>query len=112
MYKECLKNASIGTVVDIDEDYDIVVLYPSGNRWTFNSAVLTKVRTPIPIVTNSSSLEHEKSIAVGSIVKISCDIQLVRQLQQGHGEWTDAMELVILDYIYIRIFFCRLKYFF
>ncbi|XP_026526100.1 E3 ubiquitin-protein ligase MIB1 isoform X2 [Pseudonaja textilis] len=31
-----------GTVCGIDEDHDIVVQYPSGNRWTFNPAVLTK----------------------------------------------------------------------
>lgn len=38
---ECL--GSTGTVVGIDEDHDIVVTYASGNRWTFNPAVLTKV---------------------------------------------------------------------
>lgn len=38
---ECL--GTTGTVVGIDEDHDIVVTYPSGNRWTFNPAVLTKV---------------------------------------------------------------------
>lgn len=38
---ECLGNP--GTVVGIDEDHDIVVTYPSANRWTFNPAVLTKV---------------------------------------------------------------------
>ncbi|KAH9638713.1 hypothetical protein HF086_013985 [Spodoptera exigua] len=37
---ECL--GTTGTVVGIDEDHDIVVTYPSGNRWTFNPAVLTK----------------------------------------------------------------------
>uniref|UniRef100_H2YAP3 RING-type E3 ubiquitin transferase n=1 Tax=Ciona savignyi TaxID=51511 RepID=H2YAP3_CIOSA len=31
-----------GTVCGIDEDHDIVVSYSSGNRWTFNPAVLTK----------------------------------------------------------------------
>lgn len=38
---ECLSSA--GTVVGIDEDHDIVVAYPSTNRWTFNPAVLTKI---------------------------------------------------------------------
>lgn len=38
---ECL--GTTGTVVGIDEDHDIVVSYPSANRWTFNPAVLTKV---------------------------------------------------------------------
>lgn len=38
---ECL--GQTGTVAGIDEDHDIVVSYTSGNRWTFNPAVLTKV---------------------------------------------------------------------
>uniref|UniRef100_A0A915KDU0 RING-type E3 ubiquitin transferase n=1 Tax=Romanomermis culicivorax TaxID=13658 RepID=A0A915KDU0_ROMCU len=39
---ECL--ATTGTVAEIDEDQDIVVAYPTGNRWTLNPAVLTKMR--------------------------------------------------------------------
>ena len=42
---ECL--GQTGTVVGIDEDHDIVVSYASGNRWTFNPAVLTRVSGPI-----------------------------------------------------------------
>lgn len=38
---ECL--GTTGSVVGIDEDHDIVVLYPSNNKWTFNPAVLTRV---------------------------------------------------------------------
>ena len=37
---ECL--TSSGTVVGIDEDHDVVVSYPSSNRWTFNPAVLPR----------------------------------------------------------------------
>ena len=42
---ECL--GQTGTVVGIDEDHDIVVSYASGNRWTFNPAVLTKISVPL-----------------------------------------------------------------
>lgn len=101
MYDECLgsnKCASIGTVVGIDEDHDVIVLYPSGNRWTFNPAVLTKVSginaTTSPVASTSSLLQQEQCIRVGSLVKISRDIDLVRRLQKGHGEWTDAMIMV------------------
>ena len=38
---ECL--GTTGTVYGIDEDHDVVVSYPSGCKWTFNPAVLTKV---------------------------------------------------------------------
>ena len=43
---ECL--GQTGRVVGVDEDHDIVVSYPSGNRWTFNPAVLTKGISGIP----------------------------------------------------------------
>lgn len=45
---ECL--GTTGTVVGIDEDHDIVVSYPSANRWTFNPAVLTKVLQTLKIM--------------------------------------------------------------
>lgn len=45
-----------GTVVCIDEDRDIVVAYPSGNRWTFNIAVLTKVTFFITSVILTSNM--------------------------------------------------------
>lgn len=111
MYEECLgggirENASIGSVVGIDEDHDVVVLYPSGNRWTFNAAVLTKVggistlTAPVENISDldlrySSSSIQEQSIRPGSTVRISSDLELVRRLQKGHGEWADAMYMVI-----------------
>lgn len=106
MYEECLgggvrQSASIGSVIGIDEDHDIVVLYPSGNRWTFNAAVLTKVEgiSTLPVTNNSAAstslLQQERSIRVGSAVRISRDIEFVRRLQKGHGEWADAMSMVV-----------------
>lgn len=105
MYEECLgggdiESASIGSVVGIDEDHDVVVLYPSGNRWTFNAAVLTKVvglsDNPMAGISNSalSSSHDEHVIRVGSTVKISSDVEFVRRMQKGHGEWADAMSMV------------------
>lgn len=111
MYEECLgggvrESASIGSVVGIDEDHDIVVLYPSGNRWTFNAAVLTKIggiSAPTLSVASSSSSAASSasslvsplgSIRVGSTVRISSDMEFVRRLQKGHGEWADAMSMV------------------
>lgn len=108
MNEECLRgtrqNATLGTIIGFDEDHDVVVMYPSGNRWTFNAAALTKVTeittstltaasTSNPS-TSSSSSQQEYSFSVGSTVKISEDIDYVRQLQKGHGEWADAMTMV------------------
>ncbi|XP_055906296.1 E3 ubiquitin-protein ligase mind-bomb isoform X1 [Eupeodes corollae] len=81
---ECLNNA--GLVVGIDEDHDIVVAYNSGNRWTFNPAVLTKVSSPTTSV---------PEFAVGDIVKICSDVENIKLLQRGHGEWADAMQLTL-----------------
>ncbi|XP_012232217.1 E3 ubiquitin-protein ligase MIB1 [Linepithema humile] len=83
---ECL--GTTGTVVGIDEDHDIVVSYPSGNRWTFNPAVLTKVQIPVPVTSSSSD---NQTFAVGDLVQICNDIEKIKLLQRGHGEWAEAM---------------------
>ncbi|WAR24400.1 MIB1-like protein [Mya arenaria] len=97
---ECL--GQTGTVVGIDEDHDIVVSYASGNRWTFNPAVLTKVSTPSS--TNSAGSESSTNLAgtsngatstpqfaVGDLVQICSDMERIKVLQRGHGEWAEAM---------------------
>lgn len=95
---ECL--GQTGTVVGIDEDHDIVVSYSSGNRWTFNPAVLTKVSTPSS--TNSATSENSTNLgatgssaspqfAVGDLVQIQGDVERIKVLQRGHGEWAEAM---------------------
>ncbi|KAL4236081.1 E3 ubiquitin-protein ligase mib1 [Mactra antiquata] len=95
---ECL--GQTGTVVGIDEDHDIVVSYSSGNRWTFNPAVLTKVSTPSS--SNSATSENGTNLgaagsasapqfAVGDLVQILSDVDRIKVLQRGHGEWAEAM---------------------
>jgi E3 ubiquitin-protein ligase mind-bomb len=79
---ECLNNP--GRVVGIDEDHDIVVSYPSGNRWTFNPAVLTKMAS-------NSAEDSSSQFAVGDFVKICSDLERIKILQRGHGEWAEAM---------------------
>lgn len=89
---ECL--STTGNVVGIDEDHDIVVSYPSGNRWTFNPAVLTKVPSPSTGIVNTGSDNvnlSQQSFAVGDLVQICNDPQQIKILQRGHGEWADAM---------------------
>lgn len=93
---ECL--SATGTVVGIDEDHDIVVSYPSGNRWTFNPAVLTKVQISMP--ETSTTLDNQ-SFAVGDLVQICNDLDKIKLLQRGHGEWAEAMAPVR----FVNIFF-------
>uniref|UniRef100_U5EJK2 RING-type E3 ubiquitin transferase n=1 Tax=Corethrella appendiculata TaxID=1370023 RepID=U5EJK2_9DIPT len=82
---ECLNNT--GTVVGIDEDHDIVVAYPSSHRWTFNPTVLTLVSSPASMLNENSS----QQFAVGDFVQICNDLERIKVLQRGHGEWADAM---------------------
>ena len=32
-----------GIITGVDSDHEFEVIYPSGNKWTFNPAVLTRV---------------------------------------------------------------------
>ncbi|XP_076805561.1 E3 ubiquitin-protein ligase MIB1-like isoform X1 [Clavelina lepadiformis] len=80
-----------GTVCGIDEDHDIVVSYASGNRWTFNPAVLTKVSGSEVSVTTNGNSSNETKFEVGDLVQISSHVDHVKALQRGHGEWSDAM---------------------
>lgn len=85
---ECL--GTTGTVVGIDEDHDIVVSYPSGNRWTFNPAVLTKVAVAAPSGSAGPS-DTQQQFTVGDLVQICSDLERIKILQRGHGEWAEAM---------------------
>ena len=86
-------------------------------RWTFNPAVLTKVATAsatggelnttmenlsamqtlalnedaFTTVTNNFSSPSPLSFAPGDIVQVLANKEQVSILQQGHGEWTEAM---------------------
>lgn len=72
----------------IDEDHDIVVSYPSGNRWTFNPAVLTKVAVAVAV---AGAGDSQQQFAVGDLVQICSDLERIKILQRGHGEWAEAM---------------------
>nr|CAG4646871.1 EOG090X02DA [Megafenestra aurita] len=84
---ECL--GTTGTVVGIDEDHDIVVSYPSGNRWTFNPTILRVVISSPP--PGSSNVDVQLQFAVGDLVQICSDLERIKILQRGHGEWAEAM---------------------
>ncbi|XP_051949788.1 E3 ubiquitin-protein ligase MIB2-like isoform X2 [Xyrauchen texanus] len=64
-----------GTVHRITDRGDVRVQYSNNIRWTFHPGALTKVNT----------------FAVGELVKVFNDIDSVKRLQVGHGEWTDSM---------------------
>ncbi|KAF5271379.1 hypothetical protein FQA39_LY08177 [Lamprigera yunnana] len=70
----------IGTVHRVTDKGDIRVQYEGcNNRWTFNPSTLCKVN----------------SFAVGDIISVVNDIDKVKELQKGHGEWIDIMKTAL-----------------
>lgn len=71
----------MGTVHRITERGDIRVQYPGfANRWTFHPAALTKA----------------DDFHMNDKVRVRKDQELVKKLQNGHGEWAEEM-IVALD---------------
>lgn len=72
--------SKIGTVHRVTDKGDIRVQYDGcSNRWTFNPASLTKINM----------------FTVGDIVSVITDVEKIKQLQKGHGEWIDIMQNVV-----------------
>ncbi|XP_061831234.1 E3 ubiquitin-protein ligase MIB2 isoform X1 [Nerophis lumbriciformis] len=69
----------VGTVHRITDRGDVRVQYSNNIRWTFHPGALTKVNT----------------FGVGELVRVLEDIDSVKRLQAGHGEWTDSMAPVL-----------------
>ncbi|XP_053137276.1 E3 ubiquitin-protein ligase MIB2 isoform X5 [Hemicordylus capensis] len=68
-----------GTVHRITDRGDVRVQFNSDTRWTFHPGALTKLNT----------------FWVGDVVRVIDDMETVKQLQAGHGDWTDEMALTL-----------------
>ena len=105
---ECL--GTTGVVQSLDEDHDVVVVYPSGNRWTLNPALLTRLeltpeqqaamqrqQTTVNMARASSAAAAtavagpNQALKVNDTVQICSDLERMKILQRGHGEWAEAM---------------------
>uniref|UniRef100_A0A8D2ALU9 RING-type E3 ubiquitin transferase n=1 Tax=Sciurus vulgaris TaxID=55149 RepID=A0A8D2ALU9_SCIVU len=64
-----------GTVHRITDRGDVRVQFNHETRWTFHPGALTK----------------HNSFWVGDVVRVIDDLDAVKRLQAGHGEWTDDM---------------------
>jgi hypothetical protein len=178
---ECL--GATGSITAIDNDFDFEVTYPSGNKWTFNPAVLTAIQTnsensnneglnaksadlnnetkplgstinndlnvnlnnlhePLnslstrsssPLFTSNNNNHNTKNhdqddrslhsntpdscntktkntnidknnsvnqLNENDLVEIISDVERLKELQRGHGEWTDSM-LMVNIYVYV-----------
>ncbi|XP_025141528.1 E3 ubiquitin-protein ligase MIB2 isoform X2 [Bubalus bubalis] len=67
--------AKTGTVHRITDRGDVRVQFSHKTRWTFHPGALTK----------------QNSCLVGEVVRVIDDLDTVKRLQAGHGEWTDDM---------------------
>ena len=106
---ECL--GATGIVQSLDEDHDVVVVYPSGNRWTLNPASLTKVElTPEQQLamqrqqttanmarTTATTTSANQTLRVNDMVQICSDLERIKIFQRGHGEWAEAMVPVSVE---------------
>uniref|UniRef100_A0A7N4NGK8 E3 ubiquitin-protein ligase MIB2 n=1 Tax=Sarcophilus harrisii TaxID=9305 RepID=A0A7N4NGK8_SARHA len=68
-----------GTVHRITDRGDVRVQFSSDARWTFHPGALTKHNT----------------FWVGDMVRVIEDLETVKRLQAGHGEWTEDMALAL-----------------
>ncbi|KAM9241915.1 E3 ubiquitin-protein ligase MIB2 isoform 3-T3 [Dugong dugon] len=67
--------AETGTVHRITDRGDVRVQFSNETRWTFHPGALIK----------------HNSFWVGDVVRVIDDLDAVKRLQAGHGEWTDDM---------------------
>ena len=80
---------------------DFEVTYPSGNKWIFNPAVLTKVKDSKEefntIVKNNLKTlgdSTKNALTVNSLVQITDDLVKLQLLQIDHGGWAEEMLMV------------------
>lgn len=60
-------------------------------RWTFNPAVLTKANVVRSGEVAAGAEGGSSQFHVGDLVQICYDIDRIKLLQRGHGEWAEAM---------------------
>ena len=101
---ECL--GTTGVIQSVDEDDDVVVVYPSGSRWTLNPALLTRVELSaeqklalqrqqttngLARTTATAGAIPHQGLKVNDMVQICSDLEKIKLYQRGHGEWAEAM---------------------
>ncbi|KAI8506547.1 Receptor-interacting serine/threonine-protein kinase 4 [Branchiostoma belcheri] len=72
----------VGVVTEVDDDEDVHVYFSKiDKKWIFNPAALQKVGKASPAIFKD-----------GDLVLIGNNLERIKTLQDGHGEWNDAME--------------------
>lgn len=60
-------------------------------RWTFNPAVLTKANVVRSGDAAQGAEGGTSQFQVGDLVQVCYDLERIKLLQRGHGEWAEAM---------------------
>ena len=80
-YKMADLVGKIGTIHRVTDKGDIRVQFDGpDNRWTIYPGALIKL--------------SKNSFIVGDHVRVNSDEDVVKNLQKGHGEWTENMKTV------------------
>lgn len=66
-------------------------LNDSLSRWTFNPAVLTKANVVRSGDAAQGAEGGTSQFQVGDLVQVCYDLERIKLLQRGHGEWAEAM---------------------
>lgn len=61
------------------------------SRWTFNPAVLTKANVVRSGDAAQGAEGGTSQFQVGDLVQVCYDLERIKLLQRGHGEWAEAM---------------------
>ncbi|XP_063643336.1 E3 ubiquitin-protein ligase MIB2 isoform X2 [Pan troglodytes] len=88
--------AETGTVHRITDRGDVRVQFNHETRWTFHPGALTKDTRKAGQLRGREGGSWAKmllhhSFWVGDVVRVIGDLDTVKRLQAGHGEWTDDM---------------------
>lgn len=69
----------------------VELFHVCAHRWTFNPAVLTKANVVRSGEVAAGAEGGSSQFLVGDLVQICYDIDRIKLLQRGHGEWAEAM---------------------
>lgn len=69
----------------------VILFHLCVRRWTFNPAVLTKANVVRSGEVAAGAEGGTSQFLVGDLVQICYDIDRIKLLQRGHGEWAEAM---------------------
>nr|XP_018669408.1 zinc finger protein (ZZ-type)-2 isoform X1 [Ciona intestinalis] len=81
--------AKIGSVIQIIQSSDVVVVFTDTKRFRFNPKAMKIVKTFEEVA--DSFQESKKKLKIGAKVQITTDEENCKRLQRFHGEWNEMM---------------------